>query len=82
MIPPGEVERLRSQHYAWKLHRDIHCADAGRNASDELGELQCLADLTSQYFDRREIELSEIEARRADVPGEESSPPTRALVEY
>ncbi len=59
-IPPREVERLRSEHYAWELQRDTYCADAGRNSTNELRELECLAELTSQYFDRRELEISKL----------------------
>ena len=28
MIPPQEVEQIRKEHYAWKLDRDLRCAEA------------------------------------------------------
>ena len=65
LIPTEEVEHLRREHYAWRLHRDFHCADVARESSDRLAELQCLADATSQYFDRREAEIGELEAKLA-----------------
>jgi len=36
-LPPLEAEALRNEHYAWKLQRDVDCAEADRNASGPLG---------------------------------------------
>lgn len=68
-IASADIEALHSEHYAWKLNRDIYCAEAGLNSSDELGELNCLAEWTEEYFERRDVEIAEIEAR-------ENGPPT------
>jgi hypothetical protein len=64
MIPKKEVETLRSDHYAWKLDRDVRCAATARSEAGELRELECLAELSEEYLDRRESEIAEIEARQ------------------
>ncbi len=63
VISPDDVERLRSEHYSWKTNRDIFCADAGRNSSDPLRDLECLSELTEEYFEQRELQLAEEEER-------------------
>ena len=71
MTPKHEVEKLRSDHYAWKLDRDLRCAATARSESGELRELECLAELSEEYFDRRESEIAELQA------SQESLPPTK-----
>jgi len=64
IIPEHEVEKLRKDHYTWKIERDIRCAKIGRMESGELRELECLAELSEAYYDRRETEISDLESIR------------------
>ncbi len=61
MIPKHEVEKLRNDHYAWKIERDIQCAKIGRTEPGELRELECLSELSEVYFDQRELEIIDLE---------------------
>jgi hypothetical protein len=63
LVPLRDVERLRAEHYAWRVWRDVSCAHAGRDSSDPLAELNCRSDATGAYFDRRELEIAELEER-------------------
>ncbi|MCH9015883.1 MAG: hypothetical protein IH877_09395 [Gemmatimonadetes bacterium] len=64
MIPEREVEKLRNDHYVWKIDRDIQCAKIGRTESGELREFECLAELSEAYFTQRELEISDLESLR------------------
>ena len=76
MIPEQEVEKLRSDHYTWKIERDIQCAKVGRTEPGELRELECLAELSEVYFERHEIEIGnlEIQRKKKDDPKQEVTP--------
>jgi hypothetical protein len=61
LIPEQAVASLRDEHYAWKLERDIMCAEIARTEPGELRELHCLSEATSEYFDWRELQIGELE---------------------
>jgi hypothetical protein len=73
MIPTDQVDALRREHYAWRLQRDLQCKETGRKSSIELAEAECLLKMTSDYFDRREVEISEFEAELAKKLGIEKT---------
>ncbi len=80
MIPTDQIKALRSEHYDWRLQRDLRCADTGRKSSDELAELCCLSKVTSDYYDRRELQIREIEARRAKTQGTNADSPSSEMI--
>jgi hypothetical protein len=65
LISESETEELRKEHYAWKLERGIKCAEVGRTDPDEFSELECLAQDSESYFEKREREIAELKERRA-----------------
>ena len=66
LISEDEIKDLRKEHYAWKLDRDIRCAEIGRTDPNEFSELECLAGASEAYFERRELEIVALEERRAE----------------
>ena len=64
LISADRVHALRDDHYDWMRDRDIYCWEVGRNSSNDLEELECLAALTEVYYDQREVEISHLEARQ------------------
>lgn len=63
-----EARRLRSEHYAWKLNRDVRCAEVGRRSSDAFAELDCLSAQSEEYLTRRAAELAESEEGESPAP--------------
>jgi hypothetical protein len=73
-IPPPELEKIRSDHYSWKINRDVKCAEAGRNTDYQFAELDCLAVATEKYFEAFELRLAELESATVkDKPLESSA---------
>ena len=64
LISSELVHALREDHYDWRRARDIYCWEAGRNSSNDLEELECLEALTTLYYDQREVEISDLQARQ------------------
>ena len=62
--PSEKVHALREDHYQWMRERDSYCWEVGRNDSNDLAELECLAALTDAYYDQRDLELSHLEEMR------------------
>jgi len=76
-LPPADVEKLRKEHYAWKLRRDLECAEKARNGVDPrlFLELDCLAMSSTEYL-ADELKVTDVEefVRKID-PATRNTPP-------
>jgi hypothetical protein len=68
---PEEVERFQREHDAWKIDRDLRCAEGEKSETARIRELECMAELSEDYWDRRQIQIHETEKKMGikRVPG-------------
>ena len=66
LVPTGEIERLRKNHYAWKLERELECSEKGRSESDRLAELECRSKAAEIYYQDLELRIVALEEKRDD----------------
>jgi hypothetical protein len=67
ITPPREVAKLKTEHDAWHLDRDLQCAEeAHSEAFSEafrIRELECLATLSELYFEGRAIKILQLKKK-------------------
>ena len=68
IAPFGELVKLQMEHGAWKLERDLRCAEEDEGEAVRIRELECIAELSELHFEHRQRQTDEIKNQFGSRP--------------